>query len=144
MKSDFTVAVHALVYLNHKACIVSSEELADNICTNAARVRKALAPLKRAGLVATREGHDGGYRFAGDAAATSLRAVADVLGVRFVEASWHSGDADKECLVASGMAGVMDDIFDDLDERCRRRLQDTSIADIDARIFGGSDAASSG
>ena len=49
MNSDFIVAVHALVYLNHKADIVSSEALAKNICTNAARVRKVMAPLKRAG-----------------------------------------------------------------------------------------------
>ena len=56
MNSDFIVAVHALVYLNHKADIVSSEALAKNICTNAARVRKVMAPLKRAGFVTTREG----------------------------------------------------------------------------------------
>ena len=48
MNSDFIVAVHALVYLNHKADIVSSEALAKNICTNAARVRKVMAPLKLA------------------------------------------------------------------------------------------------
>ena len=53
MNSDFIVAVHALVYLNHKADIVSSEALAKNICTNAARVRKVMAPLKRAGFVTT-------------------------------------------------------------------------------------------
>ena len=47
MNSDFIVAVHALVYLNHKADIVSSEALAKNICTNAARVRKVMAPLTR-------------------------------------------------------------------------------------------------
>ena len=64
MNSDFIVAVHALVYLNHKADIVSSEALAKNICTNAARVRKVMAPLKRAGFVTTREGNVGGYRFA--------------------------------------------------------------------------------
>ena len=57
MNSDFIVAVHALVYLNHKADIVSSEALAKNICTNAARVRKVMAPLKRAGFVTTREGN---------------------------------------------------------------------------------------
>ena len=37
MTSDYCVAVHALVYLNHKAKVLSSEELAENICTNPAR-----------------------------------------------------------------------------------------------------------
>ena len=122
MNSDFIVAVHALVYLNHKADIVSSEALAKNICTNAARVRKVMAPLKRAGFVTTREGNVGGYRFAGDASAVDLHMVADALNIRFVQSGWHSGDMDMKCLVASGMAGIMDDIFLDLDERCRERL----------------------
>ncbi|MFQ7065761.1 RrF2 family transcriptional regulator [Eggerthella lenta] len=136
MNSDFIVAVHALVYLNHKADIVSSEALAKNICTNAARVRKVMAPLKRAGFVTTREGNVGGYRFAGDASAVDLHMVADALNIRFVQSGWHSGDMDMKCLVASGMAGIMDDIFLDLDERCRERLAQISIADIDDRIFG--------
>ncbi len=137
MNSDFVVAVHALVYLNHKADVVSSEALAENICTNAARVRKVMAPLKRAGLVDTREGSVGGYRFAADPAKTDLRQVADALGTRFVQSSWHSGDADMECLVASGMADIMDDVFSDLDEQCRDRLAQTTVSSIDARIFGG-------
>lgn len=135
MNSDFIVAVHALVYLNHKGELVSSEMLAENICTNAARVRKVMSPLKRAGLVATREGNVGGYRFAGDPTQVSLRDVADALGIRFVHSSWHSGDSDMNCLVASGMADVMDDIFADLDATCRGRLACTTIADIDGRIF---------
>ena len=56
MKSDFSVAVHALVYLSVKGCTLSSDALADNICTNAARVRKVMARLKKAGLVGAREG----------------------------------------------------------------------------------------
>ena len=141
MNSDFIVAVHALVYLNHRADIVSSEMLAENICTNAARVRKVLAPLKRAGLVATREGNVGGYRFVGEAGATSLRAIADALGVRFVQSSWHSGHEDMDCLIACGMAHIMDDIFADMDARCRERLDQITIADIDALIFEGREGA---
>ena len=33
MTSDFCVAVHALVFLHHKGCSQSSEEMAANICT---------------------------------------------------------------------------------------------------------------
>lgn len=141
MNSDFIVAVRALVFLNHKQGVVSSEALAENVCTNAARVRKVMAPLKRAGLVETREGNEGGYRFAADPVGTDLASIAEALGVRFVEARWHSGDADKECLVASGMGGIMDGIFAELDECCRERLKQVTVASIDDRIFGGASAA---
>ena len=56
MNSDFCVAVHGMVYLNHKNCQLSSEELAENICTNPARVRKVMAKLKKKNLVQTKEG----------------------------------------------------------------------------------------
>ena len=49
MTSEFGIAVHAMVFLHHKGDMVSSEVLAENICTNPARVRKVMAKLKRGG-----------------------------------------------------------------------------------------------
>ena len=64
MNSDFVVAVHAMVFLHHKAETVSSEMLAENICTNPVRIRRVMARLKKAGLVETREGRtQGGYSY---------------------------------------------------------------------------------
>ena len=81
MNSDFCVAVHALVYLNRRGCVLSSEELARNICTNPARVRKVLARMKKDGLVETKEGSSGGgYRFAKGAGEVSLAQVARAVG----------------------------------------------------------------
>ena len=95
MNSDFCVAVHALVYLNRRGCVLSSEELARNICTNPARVRKVLARMKKDGLVETKEGSSGGgYRFAKGAGEVSLAQVARALEVRFVSTSWHSGSQE--------------------------------------------------
>ena len=136
MKSDFCVAVHALVFLNHKQKMVSSEELADNICTNPVRVRKVMAKLKAFNLVETKEGNAGGYLFTEAAEAVSLRNIAEAVDTRFVETNWYSGDQDKPCLVSSGMADIMEGILDELDERCREWLEDKTIADIDRQIFG--------
>ena len=138
MKSDFSLAVHALVYLNHKAEVVSSEELSVNICTHPARVRRVMAKLRGAGFVKTKEGSvGGGYQFISDPARLSLNEVAKALDIRFVETSWQSGSSDMDCQIASGMAGIMDDIFDDLNQRCAERLSEITIADIDRKIFGG-------
>ena len=60
MNGLFCVAIHALIYLDKRGEQLSSEELAANICTNPARVRKVMAKLKKAGLVATRSGRVGG------------------------------------------------------------------------------------
>ena len=54
MDSSFNLAVHALVCLSHSGRSLSSEALAENICTNPTRVRRVLAGLKKAGMVETR------------------------------------------------------------------------------------------
>lgn len=135
MDSAFCVAAHALVYLNHKACMLSSEELAENICTNSARVRKVMACLKRSGLVETKQGNVGGYFFTADPEKVTLAQVAEAVQVHFVEAGWHSGDSDMDCLVASGMAALMDGVFAELNKVCMEQLKHISIADLDHSIF---------
>lgn len=134
MDSSFSVAVHALVYLYRRDCLVSSEVLAENICTNPARVRKVLASLRRAGLVDSREGNVGGYRFSGDPDQVTLEQVARALGARFVDAAWHSGGSDRDCLVASGMADVMDGLYGELDQLCLARLRTVTVGDIDRKV----------
>ena len=59
MDSSFNLAVHALVCLSHSGRSLSSEALAENICTNPTRVRRVMAGLKKAGMVQTREGMAG-------------------------------------------------------------------------------------
>lgn len=135
MNGLFCVAVHALIYLDKRGCLLSSEELAANICTNPARVRKVMAKLKKAGLVTTRTGTDGGYQLVADPEKVTLDTVAGALEVRFVEPAWHSGGGvDCGCMVASGMAGVMDHLFDDLDRRCKARLAQLRLSDLEGQL----------
>ena len=111
MDSSFNLAIHALVCLSHSERSLSSEALAENICTNPTRVRRVMAGLKKAGMVETREGLDGGYRLTADPAALTLRQVAEAVNTRFVDCAWHSGDIDRDCAICSGMAGVMDALY---------------------------------
>lgn len=136
MNSEFTIAVHALVFLNHKGESVSSDKLAANICTNPARVRKIMGKLKKKGLISTKEGVVGGYFFDLDPAKVTLEDVSNALEVQFVSSTWRSGDSDLPCLVASGMAGIMDEIYGRLDGLCRDYLKQVTIHTIDQKIFG--------
>ena len=95
-----------------------------------------MAKLKKAGLLQTKEGAEGGYRFALDSAEVTLEAIADALDYRFVSAAWRSGDTEMDCLVASGMADIMDGIYGELDALCRKRLSQMTVKEIDTKIFG--------
>ncbi|GAA0807115.1 Rrf2 family transcriptional regulator [Clostridium sp. AF19-22AC] len=135
MTSEFSVAVHALVFLNHKGCVYSSEGLAENICTNPARIRKVMAKLKKAELVETKEGIEGGYHFVMDSKDVTLYMIADALDFTFVSSGWKSGSSEMKCLIASGMGGLMEEVYEDLNQRCLARLKEITIADLDKKIF---------
>lgn len=144
MNSNFCVAVHGMVYLKHKAGIVSSEELAGNICTNPARVRKVMALMKKSGLVETREGKVGGYFCMPDAGGITLGRIAEALDEHFVESGWHSGGRDMKCLIASGMADVMDDLYGRMDALCVDMLHQITLDDLEHRLFFGHDGQGCG
>ena len=135
MDSSFNLAVHALVCLSHSGRSLSSEALAENICTNPTRVRRVMAGLKKAGMVETREGLDGGYRLTADPAMLTLRQVAEAVNTRFVDCAWHSGDIDRDCAICSGMAGVMDALYRNMNEECAAYLSRITITDIETRLF---------
>lgn len=134
MKSDFTVAVHALVYLYHKKTRQSSAQLAQNVCTNPARIRRVMAKMRAAGMVETREGAEGGYAATQTLGQTTLAEILRACGERLIEPNWRSGDAEADCKVASGMAEQMDRIFDTLNETCAQQLRLTSVAQIERNL----------
>lgn len=135
MTSEFAIATHALVVLSHRKTVVSSDVLAENICTNPTRVRKVLSRLKKAGMVETKEGAEGGYLLIVPADQINLRTVADTLETAFVTSSWKSGNPEMSCMISSGMAGVLDGLYADLDRTCREQMECVTIADLENRIF---------
>ena len=130
MKAEYSLAVHALVYLAAHEGDISSEKLAENICTNPARVRKIMRSLRDAGLVSTKEGPQGGYCLKKPAAEISLKKVAEASGTVFVEAFWKSGGIDMDCAIASGIAGEMDAIYGKLNDSCMKMLAKISVEDV--------------
>ncbi|NLD19132.1 MAG: Rrf2 family transcriptional regulator [Clostridiales bacterium] len=134
MTGEFNIAVHGLVFLGHKECTVSSEELAENICTNPARVRKIMAKLKKYGLVETKEGKNGGYVLNKAPEHINLEQILDAVQVEPVEVSWRSGDQNMDCMVASGMAYAMDRIYGELNKTCRKKLKAVSVRQVEEML----------
>lgn len=139
MNGDFAVAVHALVFLYHRQETLSSDTLAWNICTNPVRVRKVMAKLRKAGLADAREGKiDGGYKSLVSGGDIRLSQVLHAIEEKCVTPSWRPGGDEADCLISSGMAGALDEIYDILNENCVKQLDAITIADVSKRIFSGS------
>ena len=82
-----------------------------------------MAKLKKAGLVSTKEGSEGGYSLAKNAQQITLKQISAALQIEFVSSHWRSGSQNLDCMVASGMADVMDRLYSDLDALCQKRLE---------------------
>ncbi|MFR7473590.1 MAG: transcriptional regulator [Christensenellales bacterium] len=110
------MAIHGLVY-----CITGERRLkvpAQNICTNPPGCAR-YGEIEKAGLVDTKEGAVGGYQSArarnGDASE-----IAEALGSGLSVPLAQRRKDRPFC--ASGMAGVMDALYQELDTLCRQRL----------------------
>ncbi len=135
MDGLFIIAVHSLVYLSHTGVYTSSRELAENICTNSARVRLVMSKLSASGLVETREGKSGGYRIQGDAGRITLGDVAEALKSSFASPSWESRDFNRECLISTHMKDEMEALGRKMDGVLYSFLDGITVRDIEKEIM---------
>lgn len=138
MKRDgkFSIALHILAHLAEAGARPTiSRELAAHLRTNPVVVRRSLAGLREAGIVASVKGHGGGWTVAKPAAAISLGEVYAALGERGdLLAAGREPDAHG-CLIATAVDQALDGFYAEAEALLLRRLADVSLADI-AADFG--------
>lgn len=135
MNSEFTIAVHSLVYLAYlPERMASSDMIADNVGTHSARVRKVLSGLRKAGYVETREGAGGGYRLTIDPNTVTLGDIYRVMAQGSLMPSWCSGDPSMDCVVGSNMKEVMNGIFCAAEKQLETHFSGITVQDVLAKI----------
>ncbi|MCQ4087959.1 Rrf2 family transcriptional regulator [Saccharibacillus sp. JS10] len=136
MNSEFPTAVHLLVYLAyHLPNPANSEELAANVGTNAARVRKAMGCLRTNGWVGTREGVGGGYFLTVPPSDISLADVYRAACCGALKPKKSTGLADSECTISSGISGAMNDYFEEAEQHYLRYFDGVTIQNVLNRIL---------
>lgn len=131
MNSQFTIAVHSLVYLAHVPDhMASSDQIASNVCTHAARIRKVMGTLRRAGYVDTKEGIGGGYHLLCAAGDINLGDVYRYTAEGSIRPNWCSGDVTKPCVVAANITSVMDGLFEGAETRLIDYFSELTIRDL--------------
>ena len=66
----------------------------------------------------------------------SLDKILEALSEDPISMNWRSGDMDNECLISSGMGAVMDEIYGQMNEECKKKLALVTIDSINRKIFG--------
>lgn len=135
MNSDFTIAVHCLVYLaylpDHMAC---SGSIAVNVCTNAARIRKIMSCLRSQGFVKTKEGIGGGYILDCNPQEVSLADIYRTLSRGSLKPNWCTGDPAQKCVVSSNTQVVMNQIFNEAELYLEKYLENITLSSVLEKI----------
>ena len=136
--SRFSVALHVLVHLVEAPEPQTSEHLAACVETNPVVVRRTLAGLRQAGLVASSRGTGGGWWLARDAATVTLRDVYAALGERLLQGIEVAGPGARGagCRIQRAVAGTLDAFLDDAESLLAARLSDITLASLAARVRG--------
>ena len=131
--SRLTTAIHALCWLELAARrgypSLTSERVAASLASNPALVRKALGPLREAGLVASGRGPGAGWSLARPAREIRLDQVYGAVGDDTAFAL-HPHEPNQECPVGFGIRPVLSDVYADADAAVRRTLGRRTVADV--------------
>lgn len=135
MNSDFVIALHSLVLLaNLPNQMANSETIAENVCTNSARIRKIMSTLRKSGYVKTKEGIGGGYVLDCDPEHTTLSQIYQAMSAGSLKPNWCTGDPDQTCVISSNTQVVMDDIFTEAELHLQSYLHQITISKVLERI----------
>ncbi|OWA35961.1 transcriptional regulator [Saccharibacillus sp. O16] len=137
MNSEFPTAVHLLVYLAHApGRTANSDELAQNVNTNPARVRKTMGCLRAQGWIGTREGNGGGYFLEADPGSIRLSDVYLASCCGGLRPKKSTGHSESECAISSGISGAMDHYFAEAERHYLRYFDGVTVQDVLNRIVG--------
>lgn len=135
MNSEFTIAVHSLIYLaNRPDRTATSDMIAHNVNTHPSRVRKVMSCMRKSGYVQAREGTGGGFILSCKPEEVTLADVYRETSIGSMKPAWCSGNEEEACVIACNMAKVMEQIFHESEEHLLIFLQRLTINDVLLRV----------
>lgn len=144
--SRFVVAVHIMSMLDiapslRKVQSVPSDRIAMSVNTNPVVVRRILGDLRKAGLVTSQAGVQGGSMLAKSAKNITLldiyRAVDD--GRLF---PMHPSQPNPRCPVGLNIQEVLKDTLNEAEQAMQRKLADVTLAQVSNDILAMTDIES--
>jgi len=131
--SRLTFAVHALtwigLYQRRGNPVATSDQIASSVNTNPVVIRRLLAELRKAGLVASQRGAGAGWTLTRDLAEITLLDVYQAIepGSLF---ALHRATPDHGCVVGHGIGPALTAVYDEVEATLRRELARTTLEDV--------------
>ncbi|HYI16098.1 MAG TPA: Rrf2 family transcriptional regulator [Thermomicrobiales bacterium] len=132
--SKLYVALHILAHLDTAGSRpIVSEVIAAHLQTNPVVIRRSLAGLREAGIVASLKGHGGGWTLARPAAEISLGAVCKVVGQQGELMPRIEPDPEG-CQIDAAVRRALDGFYAEADALLMSRLDAVTLADLTADL----------
>ncbi|MDB4943915.1 MAG: Rrf2 family transcriptional regulator [Labilithrix sp.] len=127
--SRLSVAIHALLHMQGIGTVLTSEQIAAMMGTNAVVVRRTMAGLRDAGILRSVKGHGGGWSLARDLRTVTFADVYQALGA---PALFSVGNREESpgCLVEKTVNAALADALADAEAVLLGRLRATSLASL--------------
>lgn len=146
--AQLTTAVHALCWLELASrrgrASLTSAEIAASLANHPVQIRRALAPLRRAGLVhVAGHGPGAGWSLGQPGATITLQHISAALG-EDGPFGLHPHQPSQECPVGAGIRPVLEDIYADVQAAIADRLGRRTVADVLDTIMSDHGSRSAG
>jgi Rrf2 family protein len=136
--SRVTIAAHALAWLElarrQGREVLTSEEVAASINTNAVIVRRSLGDLQRAGLVTARRGNGAGFCLGRPATEITLLDVWLAVSPEPLLALHHS-EPNLECPVGRGIRPALTEVYEATTDSFRAALAHWTVTDLLKKVL---------
>ena len=129
VNQQFTFAVHILTALAFADAVVDSQTLAASVNTNPVVVRRLLVALRRAGLIETSAGKNGGARLLKKPARISLLEIYDAVEPRPI-IPVNERKISRQCPVSCNMKRIMATVAQSADEALRKHLRRITLQEL--------------
>lgn len=137
----FAAALHALALIANAQVAYPSAQIAASLNVHPVFARRILAVLVKSGLLAAREGRDGGYRLTRPAEQITLAEVYRVMGSEAL-ISPSPNPPDPLCPVGAGIQGALGEVTSDAELAFLEVLSWRTIADLANRAVELGEAGS--
>jgi Rrf2 family protein len=132
--SRFYIATHVCVLLaTFPDARFTSESIADSVGTSPVVIRRTMARMRAAGLIASRPGAGGGFALSRPAWRISLADVYQAMEEHAVLEP-HGQTPNQRCIVGGNIHAVMRDVSNQVEDMVAATLRGVTVADLVDRI----------
>lgn len=135
MDTKFSVALHILAMISESTTVLSSQDLATSVGTNASYIRKVIALLKQAGLIESRQGKQGYQLTKRPQEISLLEIYYATQEVTHIQLFPVHQNMNPDCPVGQHIEGAITPIFSEVESHLEQELAGHTLTDVIDNLY---------